>query len=58
MTPAQTLEHYRQQIERLNEINEARQAREDALRVQVEALKVRADWLTQQLAALKQGVQP
>lgn len=47
------LEHYRHQIERLIEIDEARQARENLLRAQIEGLKVQAEHLRRQVWMLK-----
>lgn len=56
MTEAQyieRLERYRQQVERLLEIDEARQARAQKLAAQVEGLKVQAEYLRRQIWVLK-----
>ncbi len=47
------LEHYRHQVERIVEIDEARQAREIQLRAQIEGLKVQAEHLRRQVWVLK-----
>lgn len=49
------LEHYRLQIERVLEIEEARDAREKVMRAEIEALKVRAESLSKQIFFLKLG---
>jgi multidrug resistance efflux pump len=51
--------HYRLQLERLQEMHEARQAREDLLRAQIEGLKAQAEFLRRQVWMLKyeRGIQ-
>lgn len=49
---AERLEKYRLQIERLIEINEAKDARADRLQIEVEALQVKYDHLERQFLRL------